>query len=607
MPFFAAQQSLFRAYDIRGSRQHFTSDFVDALGKAFVHLYTTIPFPPKSPSLNSRSLTSSDRESKRPIVVIGYDVRCGSERLAQTLANILARYGIKVVQLGLITTPMMAFWAEQYQGHGIVVTASHSAKDILGIKWLIDHKSPNSTQIQRLYQQLTHGKSYDPSQNLIDSHKENQEQNISLSSIDSAMSHRPTDLTCEQVATTYMTAITHVFEQLYPSNAQNCEHNSLLSDKLDVTVVIDCMNGATSTIAQRLFERFCRQVIMLNDTPDGSFPKGNPDPTEPDRLEQLQQSVVDHDADIGMAFDGDGDRLMIVDNSGNIVTSDHLLYLLAKIALAECPKPLADSLSTPQILFDIKCSHHLPTLLTELGSEPVLSKTGSSLMRQQMQHTGSRILFAGELSGHFIFNDSRFIIYDDAMYAALRLLHWLSASNGLGDKRALTDITQCLPAMISTADHYLPIPKTTEADCSIVEQLARLCQYLRTLVAVTNANDADRTLLDTCPSSLCGCSAHKQYMTLEQASHLLPVGTKLSCIDGVRLDFAHGFGVLRQSNTSHHLTARFAGDSLDDLKDIQSKFAALCRPFDQTLAVQIATIPAESTTLNHQLCTNSFE
>ena len=575
MPNFAAQQSLFRAYDVRGSHKLFTPDFIEALGKAFAHLYT---------NLTSHAKTSSEK----PIIVIGYDVRCGSDNIARILTDILSQHGIQVVQLGLVTTPMMAFWAGQYQGHGIVVTASHSAKDILGIKWLINHKSPNSTEIQRLYQQLTKSKS----RKSLSSHKGNPDPNKTLTSIE-ASSDYLTDVPNEQVATTYMTAITQVFEDIYPSDKQESEPSLPFSNKLDLKVVIDCMNGATSTIAQRLFERFCRQVIVLNDTPDGNFPKGTPDPAEPYRLEQLQGQVLKHNAHIGLAFDGDGDRLMIVDNRGKVVTPDHLLYLLAQVALAERPKPLADSLPASQILFDIKCSHHLPTLLAKLGTQPVLSKTGSSMMRQQMQRAHSPILFAGELSGHFIFNDGRFIIYDDAMYAALRLLHWLSISNNLGNKTSLTDITQHLPAVVNTADHYLPMPKTSEEDCSIVEQLTRLCQYLRNLVASTVDSNSDYHPLETCPSLSCRCATDKQYTTFEQARDLLPIGTKLSCIDGVRLDFAHGFGVLRQSNTSYNLTARFAGDTLDDLKEIQAKFAALCRPFDQALAEQITAIPVE--------------
>ncbi|HAV46631.1 MAG TPA: phosphomannomutase, partial [Psychrobacter sp.] len=116
-------------------------------------------------------------------------------------------------------------------------------------------------------------------------------------------------------------------------------------------------HGATSNIAKPLFDHFCQNIIMMNDTPDGNFPTGNPDPTEPQRLKQLQQSVLLHQADIGIAFDGDGDRLMVVDNRGKVVTPDHLLYLLAKIAVIESPQTLKSSLSSAQVLFDIKFCH----------------------------------------------------------------------------------------------------------------------------------------------------------------------------------------------------------------------------------------------------------
>lgn len=598
MPSFAAQQCLFRAYDIRGSRQHFTTDFVYALGTAFAHLYRAANQLEDSDIKNNTNTQNDSlnnhtgKNTDTNIVVIGYDMRFGSDTIAQTLVNILTQHDVQVIQLGLITTPMMAFWAEQYQGHGIIVTASHSAKDILGIKWLVHHKSPSSREIQLLYQQLTD--KYLPSSR--------DTQNLPIKPLAGAIATNSTNMSSEQVIEVYIDAIAQVFRQMYPAH-QPHSNNHLSSDKLDLVVVIDCLHGATSYIAQRLFERFCRQLIMLNDTADGSFPFGNPDPTEPYRLKQLQQHVLSHQADIGIAFDGDGDRLMVVDNSGHVVAADHLLYLLAQVALAGRPTSSTASSVTPQILFDIKCSHHLSKLLSALGAEPMISKTGSSFMRQRMQHAESPILFAGELSGHFIFNDQRFIVYDDAMYAALRLLHWLAAAGNDNNnsnsndnhsgKKSLTDMTQRLPAMVNTADHYLPMPTIPENDCSFVEQLSKLCQCLRKLAAEAVEEDAGDYLVDTCPSSLCCCSINRQHLTLKQAKYLLPAGTKLSCIDGVRLDFAHGFGVLRQSNTSHNLTARFAGDTVEDLQEIQAKFAALCQPFDKKLAKQVATIPAE--------------
>lgn len=582
MPSFAAQHSLFRAYDIRGSRQHFTDDFIHALGNAFAYLYQA------QPSIYRENIgeNSSRSTNEKTIVVVGHDVRDGSGSMAQIFADILSQHGLQVIQLGLVTTPMMIFWAEQYQGHGIIVTASHSAKDILGVKWLLNHISPSSADIQALYHQLG-----------IDN-----AQNPSVKTNDQPVRYKQQQLPANQVTSAYSDAITQVFKQIYQhdnqSNSQNAKDSQPPSSKLDLVVVIDCLHGATSNIAKPLFDHFCQNIIMMNDTPDGNFPTGNPDPTEPQRLKQLQQSVLLHQADIGIAFDGDGDRLMVVDNRGKVVTPDHLLYLLAKIAVIERPQILKTSLTSAHVLFDIKCCHHLPKLISEIGATPVLSKTGSSLMRQQMQDSDGQIIFAGELSGHFIFNDSRFILYDDAMYAALRLLHWLRKPQGTQSTRtkSLTDIIKGLPVIVSTADHYLPLPKTIANDCSIVQQLARFCQYLQQLVHATSAasiHQLNPQAVVACAPSLCTCSQQSQSTTLEQAQTLLPVGTKLSCIDGVRLDFARGFGVLRQSNTSQNLTVRFAGDSIDDLIDIQTRFAALCRPFNKTLAMQILAIVAE--------------
>ena len=580
MPSFAAQQSLFRAYDIRGSRQHFTNDFIQALGHAFAHLYRV--------QQKTNNENNSQSANKKTIVVMGYDVRCGSDTVAQTLTDVLSQQGIQVIQLGLVTTPMMIFWAEQYQGHGIIVTASHSAKDILGVKWLVNHTSPSSADIQVLYQQLASGDAQDNS----------------LVAIDKPIYHKQQHLSVNQVASVYIDTITQVFEQIYQynnqSNSQSAKDSYTPSSKLDLVVVIDCMHGATSNIAKPLFERFCQQVITFNDMPNGDFPAGNPDPTEPQRLKQLQQSVLLHQADIGIAFDGDGDRLMVVDNQGKVVTPDHLLYMLATVAVNQRPQMLNESLSSAQVLFDIKCCHHLPKLITELGATPVISKTGSSLMRQQMQQSDGQIVFAGELSGHFIFNDSYFILYDDAMYAALRLLHWLAKPqlvkpNLTTRTKSLSDIIESLPVIVSTADHYLPLPETVLTKCSIVEQLTRLCLYLQHLITVTalcSTHSNDQAVINCAPAH-CTCSAQKHAITLEAAKKLLPIGTTLSCIDGVRLDFARGFGVLRQSNTSQNLTVRFAGDSIADLIDIQTRFAALCRPFNEHLATQILSIVAE--------------
>ena len=618
MPSFAAQQSLFRAYDIRGDEQYFTPDFIQALGSAFVRLYKNynaakhgnlISSSPIANSPISNGSAKPHHKPKETTVIIGYDVRCGSDSMAQVLATSLQEQGLQVINLGLVTTPMMAFWTEQYDGHGIMVTASHSAKGILGIKWLVGNASPSAEDIQLLYQDLiVFAANQRNSQNDNDSNSPKfsnvcHSNDAPATSILSVIG-LPTDI----VSAPYINAIADVFISIYPAQSLSTS-NKRTFKKLDLTIVIDCMHGATSRIALPLFTTFCQRVIIINDTPDGSFPMGNPDPTEPNRLAELQQTVIVNTADIGLAFDGDGDRLMIVDNSGKVIMPDHLLYLLASVAISERPESWQANTVSPQVLFDIKCSHHLPMLLSDLGATPILSKTGSSLMRQQLQVDDSQILFAGELSGHFIFNDGYFTAYDDAMYAGLRLLHWLvytaafagnaSAAVGLWGEAIqtsrpprLTDITRQLPTLVSTADHYLPLPNSASLQCPIVQQLAEFCYYLQRLVTAP-FDGVEKTSAAAYGPSPCSCVSSIEHMTLAQAKQLLPSGIRLTCIDGVRLDFAHGFGVLRQSNTSRHLTVRFAGDSLADLKDIQARFVALCRPFDKNLAAQIADLMSE--------------
>ncbi|WP_299188478.1 phosphomannomutase [uncultured Psychrobacter sp.] len=649
MPTFAAQLPLFRAYDIRGARQYFTTEFIAALGEVFAQLYKAqAKHTSKSRHLTSNHLKEHDvkksnlkrhtlkehylknklvkenflacpvsqtyrSEPSANVVVIGYDVRCDSDTIAHMLASRLSEHGLTVIQLGLITTPMMAFWAQQYAGHGIIVTASHSEKNTLGIKWLVDNASPSDADIQAIYKSLTEDFIPTPKTSPNPNHqRDNKSQDKLLNNRCAGL--QATDLVSlptDTVVSTYIDAIAQVFTRIEAQN--NAPYCSSPTSKLDLKIVIDCLNGATSRIAKPLFERFCQQVIVLNDIPDGNFPTGNPDPTEPNRLAELQQTVIINEADMGLAFDGDGDRLMIVDNSGKVVTPDHLLYLLARVAIIERPR-FNKNPDMPQVLFDVKCSHHLPRLLKKLDAIPVMSKTGSSLLRQQLQSHDNYAIFAGELSGHFIFNDDYFIVYDDAMYAGLRLLHWLASTVIKSDMTALlgnetnfnthtlpptydawgarrratlpyrlTDITWYLPTLVSTADNYLPLPENATTTCSIVHHLTILCRYLQHLVEDTD----DVTL----PS--CHCFDSVQQITPAQAERLLPKGTLLTRIDGVRLDFAHGFGVLRQSNTSHSLTVRFAGDSLTAMAEVQTRFIALCQEFDTQVAEQIAAISAE--------------
>lgn len=595
MPSFAAQRSLFRAYDIRGARQHFTSRFVHALAQAFCVLYQATDASDLDDASSLRSNQKTTSSKQMPRVVIGYDTRCGSQEIAEQLSEVLS-HSVQVIRIGLVTTPMMAFWATYYDGHGIIVTASHSHKDILGVKWMHAHQSPSRDDILSFRDTVLSFASADTSV---------YDRNTARINTDNEHS-ACMSLSADYVARCYADAVSDVFVTLSNSQYTNVPKTGDALQPLNMTVVIDCMHGASGRIAALLFRRFCKHIILLNDAPNGEFPMGNPDPAEPNRLAELQHEVILNRADIGLAFDGDADRLMIVDNSGKLVAPDHLLYLLAHIALIDRPNSSERNLnSPPKVLFDVKCAHHLSPLIKAMGAEAVMSKTGSSLMRGQLQRAPDQTIFAGELSGHFIFNDGYFLAYDDAIYASLRLLFWLAyapACDPIANmprptldvwgapraqhERQLTDITQHLPRLVSTADHYLPLPTMSQDSCSIIEHITRLCCYLQTQIDTLSC----RCLSPS--TDTCDCMHQAQSDLHNDAAELIPVGTRISCIDGVRLDFAHGFGVLRQSNTSHSLTVRFAGDSEDDLRAIQARFVRLCEPFDSHLAEQIATIEA---------------
>lgn len=522
---FLPQQPLFKAYDIRGDYQYFTDDFVQALGQAFAHLYL---------------------EQQASYVVVGHDVRIGSHDIAQQLAHALQQHDIEVIWLGLVSSPMMAFWANEYEGHGLIVTASHSPKHINGIKWLVAGKSPSADDILQLFYRMY--------QATI---------TLDLDGVGEPFYPPPT---LETVMTPYLTAL-----QKALSSVNQQVPPSAINDQLRpcINIAIDCLNGATGLFAKSIFQVFFANVHVLNAKADGSFPKGNPDPTEEQRLKELQTYVLDKHMDIGLSFDGDGDRLMVVDDLGRLVAPDHLLYLLANIAIIQAKPSVSDD--RPHVLFDVKCSHHLSKLISKSGGLPIMSKTGSSLMRQALQKGGHPAIFAGELSGHFLFNDGYFILYDDAVYAGLRLLNWLVNQN-----KPLSQIIDELPKMVSTADVYVSVKDNAK---NLVSQILSSCQSLFSGSHITKKSNNPPSITAT-----------------EKASYTITHDEipSLTSIDGIRLDFDKGFGVIRPSNTSANITVRFAGNTLEDLKSIQAQFVAICQPFSQQLAQNIANIHISS-------------
>ena len=301
-PFFP-QKSLFKAYDIRGDVTLFTDDFVWSLARAFAKLFVYA---------HQTAATTPTLGANKPTVVIGYDARHQSQEIAKYMAYACQQAGLVVQWLGLTTTPMMAFMAQQFSGNGLMVTASHSQKHINGIKWLINHESPSGDDVQQLYEALIGYKAMVPDDRLIDAIRQT------------------TYSTPKDFFATYIQAIEQAFAYINQSKRTQTTHFHAPQQ-----IVIDCMHGATSDFAEALFSQLGYCCIMLNACPDGNFPQGNPDPTQSNRLTQLAHTVKATGSDIGLAFDGDGDRVMVIDAQGQMISPDNLLYLLSRIAIED--------------------------------------------------------------------------------------------------------------------------------------------------------------------------------------------------------------------------------------------------------------------------------
>ena len=453
---------LFRAYDIRGSIDDLRIDLISSIGRA---------------------LGSQLREQDQYQVVVGYDARSSSSGYAKLIRQSLSDCGLTVVDIGMVTTPICYFAAAQYDGNGIMVTASHNPADENGVKWLIQHRSPTPDAIQQLMQRVQQA-----------NFTEGLGQVISQSFTDSYLNQLADDV--------------------------------LLSQPVHIS--IDGMNGSAGEVALAAFQAAGCEVSSLNIEANGMFPNGAPDPSNAAFLQELSNDIVISGSTLGFAFDGDGDRLVVLDSQGKVVSPDHLITLFAKICL--------DSNPGSDIVFDVKCSRMVSTVVTQEGGRPIMVRTGNTFLREALTNPAYQAVFAGEFSGHYFFNDQRGHGQDDGLYAALRLLEWLDVQG-----RTLEQVLADLPQRVSTPDLYLALE-------------------------ATNANEL--------------------LTEFEQAASQLS-DAKISTIDGIRLDFEYGFGIIRSSNTGNFLTARFDADTSDNLQVIRSTFARLLQPLDARLAQMI--------------------
>ncbi|GAC1368788.1 MAG: hypothetical protein NVSMB40_00110 [Aquirhabdus sp.] len=431
----------------------------------------------------ARALGSELRARGQIEVVVGYDARTTSEQYAKIMRDGLMDCGLHVIDIGMVPTPLMHYAARQLQGNGIMITASHNPAEYNGVKWLMQQQSPLPEDIEAIYQRaekrdFTEGKGRLRQQSFIAEYLDDMLNDIILSE--------------------------------------------------DLNVVIDGMNGVMGEIAQQAMETAGCTVTDLDIKPNGAYPHGNPDPCEPDRLSELSQQMVISQADIGFAFDGDGDRMVAVTKDGNVVTSDQMIAIFAKMILES--KPGSD------VVFDVKCSRMISQTITANGGRPIMSRSGNTFIRHAVMSETNDVSFGGEYSGHYFFNDDRGHASDDGLYAALRLMEWLTQRG-----QSLDEVIRTLPTRVGTPDIYVPLDQDLPAN----------------------------------------------FFTELSLDAAMVEGATLTTIDGVRLDFQDGFGIIRASNTGAFATLRFEAENELSLQHIRTVFHDLVKKHLPSLAAQM--------------------
>lgn len=439
--------SIFRQYDIRGLvGSELTPELARALGSAFATL-------------------GWERLGRAPTLTVGRDNRPSGEALAAAIREGIARSGGTAVDIGQVPTPALYYSVHALGSDGgLQVTGSHNPPEFNGFKMVLAGEAIHGEDVQRLYEI------------------------ISLESWRTAAGSQSAD---SSILSRYRDAIVSRHKLKRP-----------------IKVVVDCGNGVGSLIAVSTLEALGAEVIPLFCESDGTFPNHHPDPTVLENLRDLQAAVRRNGAELGVAFDGDADRIGAVDENANVVYGDQLLILYGRDAVRRFGKGVA-------VIFDVKCSEILPQALKAAGAVPEMWKTGHSLIKARMKEKNSPL--AGEMSGHMFFGGDWFG-FDDALFAAARLLEIVSAQPG-GLSRTLAD----LPRTFAT------------------------------------------------PELRFDCPEEKKFGLVQRAVKHFSSKYPVNDIDGVRMTFANGWGLVRASNTQPILVLRFEATDQGSLDSYQSE------------------------------------
>ncbi len=460
--------SIFREYDIRGiADRDFDAGFAELLGKAYAQ----------------RVLAAAPTKGRgKHLVSVGRDCRLTSDKYAEALIRGISSQGIDVVSLGVCPTPL-TYFSIFHLGldGGIMITGSHNPGDYNGFKICLGKDTLHGSQIQE------------------------------LRTVMEGVLARPPAAPKQGVGKVSEHEIIPDYWEHLVKNARGLQSKK---------IVIDAGNGTASTVAPELFRRLGAQVVELYCELDGRFPNHHPDPTVVSNLKDLIAAVKHEKADFGLAFDGDSDRIGLVDEKGGVLFGDEILTLLARDVLRE--KPGAT------IISEVKSSYRLYDDIAQHGGKPIMWKTGHSLIKTKMKETGAQL--AGEMSGHIFFAD-RYFGFDDAIYAGMRVFEITSREKG-----PLSSLLSDLPKTVATPEIRLD------------------------------------------------CEEEKKFSLVQETKRRLStLGQKINDIDGVRIDFGDGWGLVRASNTQPVLVLRFEASNAQRMNEIRDRVQAAIREAAQAI------------------------
>ncbi len=443
-----ADLSIFKAYDIRGIvGKTLTEDVVRDIG---------------------RVLGTMAKEKRVDSICVGRDGRLSGLALSTKLMEGIISAGVNVKNIGMVPTPVLYFATKHFgNGSGVAVTGSHNPPDYNGLKMMLAGLTLFGAEIQGIGARVNAG--------------------------DWKIAETPGVIEEVDALTPYM--------------------DKIINDvKLarSMKVAVDAGNGVAGPTAVRLLKALGCELVELYTDINGHFPNHHPDPSKLANLVDLQAALAAGDAEVGIAFDGDGDRLGVVTRDGNVIFPDRQMMLFSADILEKHPGA--------QIVYDVKCTRCLIPWVKEHGGEPVISCTGHSLVKAKLRETGA--LFAGEMSGHLFFNDGRWPGFDDGVYAGMRLLEVLSRTENP------SAVLNALPSAYNTPELQIPVAE----------------------------------------------GENKEIVAKLQATLSFPDAARTITIDGVRTEWEDGFALVRASNTTPVLVLRFEGDTPEALERIKQTF-----------------------------------